>query len=357
MKKIVTTALAAAMLTLTVPGAVQVASAADAVFLGGTGTGYVPQGNGSGFAKHFVPDLGTSRAVLYDGAPWANPHDAVPKTLVAIQTTPSPVWVIGLSKGAQVARATERVDTNPDTHYVFIGDPDGPNGISRVFGFSSPATIPTHDVDIVFGEYDPFADWPDQPNVFAVLNAVMAIPVHLAYGNGSSGDPLTRLDEAVVTVTDNGNGTTTTTRIIPTKHLPLTMPLRETERFLTGQTGLTDGVDSVLRPIVDSGYSRNNPKPAPKPVAPPSTSRVDTAAKDDNGVDKIVKKVKDHVDAMKTGNKFSPGDKVADKTSAKKNADEPEAKVETEVKAEQEPVAAAQEARPEADTDSAAAGE
>lgn len=229
------------------------------VFLGGTGTGVVPHtpAVGSGFVEPFAPGA-ASVNVRYNGALWANPHKSAATALAAISD--GPTTVIGLSKGAQVARAAEGQDLNQTTNYVLIGDPDGDNGVSRRFGFSAPKHVATHDVIEVNAEYDGVSDFPDRPmNLIASANALAGwVSVHTRYGDRTSEDPLTRLSEAKVTVTANGNGTSTTRMLIPTHALPLTKPLRDAERALTGRTVITDQLDKVLRPIVDAGYSRND---------------------------------------------------------------------------------------------------
>lgn len=261
------------LVTLAAPAALSRA-ATDAVYLGGTGTGTgLPEllgtgGDGSSFARTFVPDLDQRTDVIYNGSPVANPHDAVPLALKAVAAQNDRTAVIGLSKGAQVARATEQQDTRTDTRYVLVGDPDDDHGVSRTFGLSAPKQEFTHDVDIVVAEYDGVGDMPDRPgNLLATANALAGWAfVHPHYGAGGEDDPLERLDEAEVTQTRNPNGTTTTRHLIPTRELPLLKPLRDTERTLTGQDRITDEIEKPLRKVVDQGYSRNDAKPADRPA-------------------------------------------------------------------------------------------
>lgn len=246
----------------------------DVVYIGGTGTGvslpvlspvFGSGGSGEAFAEVFVPDRGQITNLVYDGSPVANPHAAVPAALAAVQAHDDPAVVIGLSKGAQVARAAEAKDTNAATRYVLIGDPDDDNGISRRLGLS-PAKAPiTHETTIVVAERDAVGDFPDRPwNLLAVAESLASWGVvHTQYGNGTAGDPLTRLEEADVTVTPNGNGTSTTRKVIPVRELSILKPLRDTERTWTGHDRITDEIERHLKPAVDAGWSRND-KPAVK---------------------------------------------------------------------------------------------
>lgn len=248
--------------------------------LGGTGAGYVPPFTDATLDRYTAPVVSApyvAKEHRYDGAPWVPPqasaaalNAAVAAAVAARPAGAPPVVVVGLSKGGQVATAAAQRDDAPapaDVRYVTIGNPDGPTGFSTRAGWTPAPGEVRHNADNVFGEYDGFADWPDRFTFgLAEANALMGIGyVHLDYGTGSDTDPLRRLDEADVTVEDNvdadgvANGTTTTTRIVPTRHLPLTRPIRDTLRTF-GQG--TDGLDAferhVLRPAVDAGYSRND---------------------------------------------------------------------------------------------------
>ncbi|OBJ40300.1 hypothetical protein A5630_25450 [Mycolicibacterium mucogenicum] len=251
----------------------------DVVYIGGTGTGMVPTSATvpQGFTAPFVHDVGTATNVKYNGAPWANPHAAAPKVSTIVQQQTNQTTIIGLSKGAQVARAAEQRDTRTDTRYVLIGDPDDDHGISRHFGFSPPKRAFTHDVNIVTAEYDGVGDFPDRPNYMAVMNAMAGWQqLHTQYGTGKASDPLTRLNEARVTTTTNPNGTTTTRTLIPTKHLPITQGIRNTlKRFgHTTADKVVDQMDAKLRPTIDKGYSRNDKPKASKPAKAPKTTKV-----------------------------------------------------------------------------------
>lgn len=265
-------------------------AATDVVYLGGTGTGYDlagvlgTGGDGNAFADVFVPTgLDQTIAVKYDGSPIANPQSSVPLALAAVKATDDPAVVIGLSKGAQLAHGVEAQDTRTDTTYVYVGDPDGRNGISRTLGLSPKPVEPTHDTVTVNAEYDGIGDMPDRFNPLATVNAIAGWAfIHTKYGVGDDTDPLTSIDAATVTVRKNRNGTTSTTKLIPTKHLPILKPLRDTELTLTHQTRITDAIEGAIRPTIDAGYSRND-KPAKqtgattKTVAPSKEQTPDRA--------------------------------------------------------------------------------
>lgn len=275
---VTTTALAAALI-----GLAPTASADNVVFIGGTGTGIIPQGKPRGLIDPFVPNVDNITSPVYDGSPIANPQNGVPIIAPIVAAQPGPTVVIGASKGAQVARGIEAVDTRTDTQYVYIGDPDGPNGISRRSGLSPKPRPATHNVRIVNAEYDGVGDMPDRFNPLATVNALAGWAfIHTQYGNGTDADPLTHLGNGRNTVVRNPNGTTTTHTLIPTKHLPLLKPLRDTELTLTHQARRTDALEAAIRPVIDAGYSRNDkPKQTsvkPKTVAPSKKQVPDHAA-------------------------------------------------------------------------------
>lgn len=253
----------------------------NVVYIGGTGTGMVPFNPTvpQGFVAPFVPDVAAATSVRYDGAPWAQPAAGAPRAAAAVAVQDGSTVVIGLSKGAQVARAVEARDTRTDTRYVLIGDPDDDHGISRAMGFSAPKHVFTHDVNIVTAEYDGVGDFPDRPNALSVVNAMAGWQqLHTQYGTGKASDPLTHIADAKVTTSTNPNGTTTTRTLIPTKRLPITQGLRNTMKAFghTAADKVVDRIDARLRPQIDAGYSRNaKPKPAKAPK--PATSKAASA--------------------------------------------------------------------------------
>lgn len=257
--------LAGATILGNLPGIVQDAAAeTDVVFVGGTGTGTVLVPHNpkvpKGFTEPFGLEVGHGTSVLYAGAPLDRPQDSAELVSGIIAEQERPVTAVCLSKGAQVCRGAEQLDTRTDTRYVLIGDPDGDHGISRAFGASAPKREFTHDTEIITAEYDGVADWPDRPmNLIASANALAGwVTTHTQYGNGTKRDPLTRLDEAEVTETRNANGTKLTHKLIPTKNLPLLQGLRDTEFTWTGDDKFTRAIEKPLRQVVDAGYSRND---------------------------------------------------------------------------------------------------
>ncbi|AGT12992.1 PE/PPE family protein [Mycobacterium phage KayaCho] len=272
MKTLLTTAACAATVAALVTPTALAAAKTDVVFIGGTGTGmkltevFGTGGSPTGLTDPFVTDRDQLEVPIYDGAPWANPQASVPQVAAVVAQTDDPAVVIGLSKGAQVTHGVEAQDTRTDTRYVVIGDPDSDHGISRAFGLSPAQTVKTHDWEEIVAERDAVGDFPDRPwNLLATAESLASwAVVHPQYGNGGADDPLTRLDEAEVTVTKNPNGTTFTKRVIPVRELSILKPMRDTERTLTGNDRLTDEVERHLKPAVDAGWSRNDRKPTTK---------------------------------------------------------------------------------------------
>jgi hypothetical protein len=272
-------ALASAAMAASLAAAPVAQAETAAVFLGGTGTGYVPSGPTAPaqFVTPFVSGPYKGINHVYDGSPVATPQQSVAalNALVASeQAQGRPVTVIGLSKGAQVAQASMHAPGAPTgVEYVLIGNPDRDGGANTALGLRPAYGEVKANVRDVYGEYDGFADVPDRPNPLALANAAMGIVyVHLAYGTKGANDPLTHIDQATTTVRDNldangkPNGTTTTEVRIPTKDLPLTRPIRDTLKTWHQGTDGLDKFDAAIRPVIDSGYSRND-----KPKATPET--------------------------------------------------------------------------------------
>lgn len=251
------------------------------IYVGGTGTGYLPAPPVAAIQGFSAPVLGPGYSVQeynYPGAPWDVPQASSPGLSAAVNASGPGTVVIGLSKGAQVARYSEVISTAPknSVSYVLIGDPDRPGGgllshVDKQYPFRYNTTE-------IYGQYDGFADFPTNPlNIVADVNAIAGmLTVHTQYGNGTALDPLTRLNQAVVTTHQNANGTTTTTKRIPTPELPIVTILRAIG--LPAQPAAQ--LNTFLKPIVDAGYSRNHaPKAKPKPVTPkPIAAKAATGA-------------------------------------------------------------------------------
>lgn len=160
----------------------------------------------------------------------------------------TPVLVFGYSQGAQIAgfwlrnySATASSYAPPSsTSFLLVGDPENTYGLPwlpRV-----PTTTPYH-VTEFWQEYDGWADWPQDPNVLAVANALAGMMfIHpLAYFSLDPNDP------SDITWTD-GNMTYV---MAPTAELPLLDPLR-----WIGLTSVADELNAQWKPIVDSAYTR-----------------------------------------------------------------------------------------------------
>ena len=112
-----------------------------------------------------------------------------------------------------------------------------------------------YDVDVVYRQYDGWADPPDRPwNLLAVANAV-AGTVYFHHGAA-----LAHPRDAVEINRVTGSlGGTTTTYMIPSPTLPLLLPLRE----LGVPSRVVDSLNAALKPVVDAGYSRLTPDAGP----------------------------------------------------------------------------------------------
>jgi hypothetical protein len=193
----------------------------------------------------------------------------------AVTATAGPKTVVGVSQGSLVLHAEERrlmalpVGQRPaddQLRFVYIGDPARPSGgvanwvpegvrvpgigISRL----EPLVDTPYETVYVTREYDGIADFPDRPqNLLATANAVMGV----VYLHPNYGVDLTKVPKRNITETTNDLGGRTTSYLVPTKDLPLTQPLRQ----VGVPRSIVDEVDKHLRPMVDAGYKRNDPKP------------------------------------------------------------------------------------------------
>jgi hypothetical protein len=220
----------------------------------------------------------------------------------AVTTTKGRKSVVGVSQGSLVLHAEERRimalpesqrPAKDDLRFVYIGDPARPSGgIAnwvpegvRVPGIGitrpEPVVETPYETVYVTREYDGIADFPDRPlNLLATANAVMGV----VYLHPNYGVDLTDVPKTNITETTNKKGGKTTSYLVPTKELPLTKPLRQ----LGVDRRLVDEVDKHLRPVVDSGYKRNDIKRSSvsEPDKPPTSDRNDPGARgtdDDDG--------------------------------------------------------------------------
>jgi hypothetical protein len=177
------------------------------------------------------------------------------------QSTSGEKRALGISQGAiAVAEAKRRLMALPDDQrpargtltFVAIADPTRPgHGALTQLGYQSADT--PYDTVYFTREYDGLADLPDRLNVLALVNAAAGIVyVHPFYGDLPADLPAKN-----VTTTVNGAGGTVTDVLIPNQHLPMLQPLRN--------LGVNvDGLEAVLKPMVDAGYSRNDETDQPK---------------------------------------------------------------------------------------------
>ena len=180
-----------------------------------------------------------------------------------IQSSSGERRALGISQGAiAVAEAKRRLmalpaDQRPATGtltFVAIADPTRPgHGALAQMGYRTEDT--PYDTVYFTREYDGLADLPDRFNVLAIANAAAGI----IYLHPHYGELPANLPEKNVTTTVNGAGGKVTDVLIPTAHLPMLQPLRNLGMNV-------DGLEAVLRPMVDAGYSRNDVKPAPVAV-------------------------------------------------------------------------------------------
>ncbi|BBX66561.1 PE-PPE domain-containing protein [Mycolicibacterium psychrotolerans] len=169
-----------------------------------------------------------------------------------------PIVIYAYSNGAQIAQHwitnhSEDADAPPAENVTFIlmgNSTRKYGGADNEFGVSQPSQY--HVIDIA-REYDPVADFPDNPlNLLALANALSGFITLHDYRDVDINDPNN-------IVWDEGN---TTYVLVPTENLPLLNPLR-----LVGLNALADQLNGPLKEIVDTGYDRSyipeDARPAP----------------------------------------------------------------------------------------------
>lgn len=167
----------------------------------------------------------------------------------AIKEDPDQTLVIlAYSNGAQIAQTwlaehSDDPDAPPADQLTFIlmgNSTRAYGGVDKEFGISQPSQYQVIDIA---REYDPVADFPDNPfNLLALANALSGSITMHDYRNVDIDDP----NNIVWT---EGN---TTYVLVPTEDLPLLAPLR-----LIGLTALADQLNGPLKEIVDQGYDRS----------------------------------------------------------------------------------------------------
>ncbi len=193
----------------------------------------------------------------------------------AIRSTDGPIVVPGLSQGSLVLASEQaRLARDPNAPppgkitFIYAGDPR-----ALIWRVVPPGThVPIADYTVqgpvesqyntieVASEYDAFADPPDRPqNLLADINALLGAQYY--HTNTAFTDPASVAPEDV-SVTTNSMGGTTTRYFVRSKQLPLAMALRDNGV----PPEVTDQVDQALRPVVDAGYSRNDGPSSPPPA-------------------------------------------------------------------------------------------
>ena len=172
----------------------------------------------------------------------------------ALNNTPGDKIAYGFSGGARVVSKwlednAETTEVSPDELSVVLLGNGGRKygGINGWWGGYGDSLMTPTDTQFsvldVASEYDPIADFPDNPfNLLALANALAAFDgVHMKYSDVD-------LDAAGNYVWTEGN---TTYVFIPTSQLPLLQGLRT-----LGLDALADQLEAPLREIIDKAYDR-----------------------------------------------------------------------------------------------------
>ncbi len=232
--------------------------------------------------EEILPGLGLDGPSVGESVTVGAPH-----TIATIKAG-GPGTVMGLSEGAMVLNEVQaQLANDPNApprdqlSFAMFGDPVGKHAFGEGFltqMFPVGAVVPSLDYRIpapvesqydthqFISPYDSIADWPDQPdnNWMSVVNAIAG----LATGHTAVAftDPSNiKVPERNIRTTVNSKGAKTTSYMVPEQHLPLVMAFK----YLGVDEPTLNRLDSVLLPMVDAGYSRNNdPATAPITVDP-----------------------------------------------------------------------------------------
>jgi len=202
----------------------------------------------------------------------------------------SPQHVIGLSEGALVLDAEQgRLANDPSApppdqlSFGVFGSPVARHAFGQSFlttMFPTGTFVPLidytmpppresqYDTKVVVAAYDGVADFPDRwDNPLAILNAIMGVAVLHTPAAFSNPDTLPPQN---IRTTTNSKGATTTTYLVPAKHLPLILPFQ----YLGVPEDVLDKLDGMLKPMVDEGYSRDD-DPLTAPIEVDSKTGMD----------------------------------------------------------------------------------
>ncbi len=196
-----------------------------------------------------------------------------------------PGTAIGLSEGAlaldelQARLANDPTAPPPDQlSFATFGDPVARHAFGQSFltamfpvgsvvpalDYPVPAAVESqYDTKMFVSAYDSIADFPDRPdNLIALANTLVGLATGhtaVAFTNPSMVPPQN------IRTTVNSRGATTTTYLIPERHLPLVLPFQ----YAGVPEQTLNELDAVLLPMVNAGYSRNDdPLTAPVQVDP-----------------------------------------------------------------------------------------
>lgn len=196
-----------------------------------------------------------------------------------------PGTVIGLSEGALVLDAVQaRLATDPNAPppdqltFNTFGDPIARHAFGQSFlttMFPVGSTVPAldypvpppvesqYDTRMFISAYDSIADFPDRPdNLMSLANTLVGLVTgHTAV---AFTDP-SMVPPQNIRTSVNSRGATTTTYLIPERHLPLTLLFQ----YAGVDEATLNKLDAVMLPSVNAGYSRNDdPLTAPVQVDP-----------------------------------------------------------------------------------------
>ena len=194
---------------------------------------------------------------------------AAEKLRAVIETTHGDKRVVGVSQGSAVIAEAKRrlmafadITQRPDPRhlaFVSVADPFRPKYGSLVNVLTHLAMDTPYDSTYITREYDGVADVPDRPNPVALANAAAgSLLLHPHYESMPEDIPAKN-----ITTWTNAAGGTVTDILIPTRNLPMLQPMRD--------LGLDmDWLQAILKPQVDSGYSRNSQQDSDNPKALPT---------------------------------------------------------------------------------------
>ncbi|MUL47851.1 PE-PPE domain-containing protein [Mycobacterium sp. CBMA293] len=248
-----------------------------------------PAGQVQGHVLGFIPGIDKLDAQLpgvgLDGPSIGESVDVGQGNVVNRVRDGGPGTVIGLSEGAMVVHAVQdRLAHDPsapppnELSFATYGDPLTVNPWTQSFlrqNFPVGSTVPAldflmppmvdsqYDTHQFISAYDSIADWPDRPdNLMALMNAVVGLATgHTAVAFTSPKN----VPPQNIIQTVNSRGATTTTYLIPEQHLPLVVPFK----YMGMSEADMNHLDAVMKPMIDSGYSRNDdPATAPVEVDP-----------------------------------------------------------------------------------------